>query len=119
MWNRLVLGTGLLVAVVIFLAGPGGTSVLHAEDPLTVEVTLENDAFSPAEAKVPAGKPFVLKVTNKGTAAAEIEAKEAKIEKVAAGNSVIIVRVRPLQPGRYLFVNEYKEDSVKGYLVAE
>ena len=119
MWNRRVFRSGLLLAAVIFLVGPGGTSVLHAEDPLTVEVTLENDAFSPAEVKVPAGKPFVLKVTNKGADAAEIEATEAKIEKVVTGNSVIIVRVRPLQPGRYLFVNEYKEDTVKGYLVAE
>jgi ribosomal protein L22 len=91
----------------------------HAETAAPIEVILQNDAFSPAEVKAPANTPFVLKFINKDAAAAEIEAKDLKIEKVVAGKSEIIVRVSAMKPGRYLFVNEYKEETVKGTLVVE
>ena len=90
-----------------------------AETATPIEITLQADVFAPAEVKAPAGKPFILKFTNKDTAAAEIEAKDLKIEKVVAGNSEIVVRVPAMKPGRYLFVNEYKEDTVKGLVVVE
>ena len=109
----LALGAGALFVV-------SATSVFAlADDEITVEVTLQNDAFTPAEVKVPAGKAFVLKVVNRDSSAAEIEAKELKIEKVVAGNSEILARVKAQEPGRYLFVNEYKEDTVKGFVVVE
>ena len=91
----------------------------NATDAPTIEVTLQNGAFSPAEVKVAANTAVVLKFINKDPAAAEIEAKDLNIEKVVTGNSEIIVRVRPLKPGKYLFVNEYKEDVTKGYVVVE
>ena len=90
-----------------------------AEDPAAITITLKDDAFSPAEVKVPAGKAFTLKFANKDAAAAEIEAKDLKIEQVVAGAAEIAVTVRAQQPGRYLFVNEYKEDVVKGFVVVE
>lgn len=90
-----------------------------AETAAQFEVTLKGDVFTPAEVKVPAGKPFTMKFFNKDVAAAEIEAKDLKVEKIVAGNSEIIVRVGAMKPGRYLFVNEYKEDTVKGYVVVE
>ncbi len=92
---------------------------LRAQEAATFTMTLENDVFSPPELKVPANKPFMLKVINKEKIAAEIEAKDLKIEKVAAPGTEIIAKVKPLAPGRYLLVNEYKEDSVKAYIVAE
>ena len=92
---------------------------LRAQDTPAFTLTLENDVFSPADLKVPANKAFVLKVINKEKIAAEIEAKDLKIEKVAAAGTEIIANVKPLAPGRYLLVNEYKEDSVKTYIVAE
>ena len=72
-----------------------------------------------AEVTAPAGKPFVLKVLNRSSAAAEFEAKDLKIEKVVAPNSEITVTVRAIEPGTYLFVNEYKEDTVKGHVVVK
>ena len=90
-----------------------------AADPLTITITLKSDVFSPSEVKIPANTEFVLKFVNQDAAAAEIEAKDFKIEKVVAGNSEIIARVKAQAAGRYLFVNEYKEDTVKGYLVVE
>jgi heme/copper-type cytochrome/quinol oxidase subunit 2 len=91
----------------------------QADDVLTIEMTLQNDVFTPAEIKAPAGKPFVLRVTNKDAVPAEIESKPLKIEKVAVGNSEIVAHIGPQKPGRYLVVNEYKEDTVKAYVVVE
>ena len=90
-----------------------------AETAPQIEVTLKDDVFTPAEVKAPADKPFTLKFFNKDAAAAEIEAKDLKIEKIVAGNSAIVVRVGATKPGRYLFVNEYQEATVKGYVVVE
>ncbi len=94
-------------------------SPLRAEDIVTYETTLKDKSFTPAEIKVPANKPFMIKMTNANAAPVELEAKELKIEKVAAGNSSIVVRVKALAPGKYLFVDEYQEDVAKGYVIAE
>ncbi len=90
-----------------------------AEDIITYEVTLNAQTFTPAEFKVPAGKPFVIKMKNANAAPAEFEAKDMQVEKVAAGNSEIVVRVKALAPGKYLFVDEYQEDAAKGYVIVE
>ena len=42
-----------------------------------------------------------------------------KIEKAVAGNSSIVVRVKAMTPGKYLFVDEYQEDVAKGYVIVE
>ena len=92
---------------------------LRAEDVVTYETTLKGAAFTVAEIKVPAGKPFIIRMTNANPAPAELEAKELKIEKAAAGNSTIVVRVKAMEPGKYLFVDEYQEDIAKGYVIVE
>jgi Cupredoxin-like domain len=74
----------------------------HAEDRATFTVILENDAFSPTEIKVPAGVAFILKVINNEKSGVEIEAKDLKIEKVAAAGTEIIARVKAIKPGKYI-----------------
>jgi ABC-type sugar transport system substrate-binding protein len=91
----------------------------RADDVTTYETTLKDAVFTVAEIKVPAGKPFIIKMTNANAAPAELEAKELDIEKVAAGNSTIVVRVKAMEPGKYLFVDEYQEDIAKGYVIVE
>ena len=90
-----------------------------AEEVATYETTLEGTIFKPAEIKVPAGKPFKIKMHNSNAAPAELEGHELEIEKVAAGGSSITVRVKALEPGKYLFVDEFQEDLAKGYVIAE
>jgi plastocyanin len=90
-----------------------------AADPLQITITLKDDTFTPAEVKIPAGQPFTLKFANQDAVAAEIEAKDLKIEQVVAGKGEIAVVVKAQPAGKYLFVNEYKEDTVKGYVVVE
>ena len=94
-------------------------SPLLAEDIVTYETTLKDKAFTVTEIKVPAGKPFMIKMTNANAVPAELEAKELRIEKVAAGNSTIVVRVRAMEPGKYLFVDEYQEEVARGYVIVE
>ena len=94
-------------------------SPLRAEDIVTYETTLKDKAFTVAEIKVPAGKPFIIKLNNANAAAAELEAKELKVEKPVAANSSIVVRVKAMAPGKYLFVDEYQEEVAKGYVIVE
>lgn len=109
---RTAAAAALLVASTL-----GLTSAARAEEPITI--TLQNDQFTPAEVKIKANTDVTIKFVNADAAAAEIEAKDLKIEKVVAGNSEVTVSVGPQEPGRYLFVNEYKEDTVKGFIVVE
>ncbi len=102
----------LLCAAAVCLAAP-----LQAETP--IEVTLGDSAFEPAELKVPAGRAFTLLVHNTSAAVAEIEAKEMKIEKIVAAGADILINVRAQDAGVYLFVNEYKEDTVFGHITVE
>jgi leucyl-tRNA synthetase len=106
-------------ALVALAFAVAAATPLRAEDVTTYETTLKDAAFSVSEIKVPAGKPFIIKMTNANAAPAELEAKELKIEKVAAGNSTIVVRVKAMEPGKYLFVDEYQEDVAKGYVIVE
>lgn len=99
-------------------AGLALVQPLRAEEK-TIELTLSDTAFDPAEIKVPAGQPFTLNVHNKSSAAAEIEAKDLRIEKVVAAGADIVIKVKAQEPGTYLFVNEYKEDTVFGHITAE
>jgi hypothetical protein len=94
-------------------------SIVQADDMVTYGIVLKDKSFAPAEFKVPAGKPFIIKFSNGNDAPAELEAKDLQIEKVAAGHSDIVVRVKAQQPGKYLFVDEYQEDVAKGYVVVE
>ena len=41
------------------------------------------------------------------------------IEKVIAGNSDAMIRVKPLTAGTYIFYGEYHEDTAKGHIVVE
>jgi len=116
MKKLLALSVGSAVCIVTGMLAAGAA---NGADAPPIEVTLQNNVFSPAEVKLAANTAVILKFINKDAAAAEIEAKDLNIEKVVVGNSEIIVRVRPLKPGKYLFVNEYKEDGTKGYVIVE
>jgi plastocyanin len=83
------------------------------------EIILKGHSFSPAEITVQAGEAITLTVRNLDATPAEFESKELKVEKVIAGNSSIVVKLRPLKPGHYAFVDEYHEDVAKGTLVAK
>lgn len=109
--TRVIAATALLTSA--------WTLPVLAQEAVTVSITIKDHRFQPAEVKVPAQKPLVLKVSNLDSTAEEFESKTLRVEKVIAGNSEATIRVRPLQPGRYKFVGEFNEATAQGTLIVE
>lgn len=97
----------------------GAAAVAVAADMKTYEVTLDGAQFNPSELKVKAGEPFRIKVTNKNKAPAEFESSELDVEKLVPGTFDILVNVRPQEPGKYKFFDDFRKNDVIGYIVAE
>ncbi|MTJ83513.1 MAG: cupredoxin domain-containing protein [Telmatospirillum sp.] len=108
----------LLLALALLL-GPYAEVVAAEEAPPPTEIILKDHRFTPAEVHVPSGKPAFLKIVNQDETAEEFEVRQLAIEKVVAGGGSVIVRIRPLGPGRYSFVGEYHEDQARGVIVAD
>ena len=104
--------TGMLTLVL-------ATAASAQDKPTEIAVTIENNRFTPAEIKVPAGKPFVLVVTNKDAKPEEFESKELRIEKVIPGGKTANIRVRALKPGTYPFFGEFNPKTAQGRIIAE
>ena len=96
-----------------------GADAAAQDKPTEFPVTIENNRFSPAEIKVPAGKPFVLVVTNKDAKPEEFESKELRIEKVIPAGKTASIRVRALKPGSYPFFGEFNPKTAQGRIIAE
>lgn len=104
----------LAVAACTLLASAGAT---RAADEITV--TIKDHRFNPAEVKVPANKRITIYVVNDDPTPEEFESHPLKVEKVIPGKSKAVIRIGPLQPGRYEFVGEYHESTAKGVVIAE
>jgi plastocyanin len=91
----------------------------QAEEPATIEVTIKDHRFSPAEIHVKTGKPTFLVVSNQDSAPEEFEMLQLAIEKVIPGGTKAKIRVRPLGPGRYEFIGEFHKDMAKGAIISE
>jgi plastocyanin len=95
--------------------------VMHAEaaradDPVTITITIKDRKFDPAEVHAPAGKPIALSVKNLDSIAAEFESEALHVEKVVPPCREAVVRIRPLEPGRYNFFDDFHR-ATQGILV--
>jgi plastocyanin len=90
----------------------------RAEDAVTVNISLKDRRFQPAELHAPAGKPIVIVVKNLDPAPAEFESNMLRVEKVVTGGGTITMRIRPLEPGRYRFFDDFHPET-QGYLVVQ
>jgi hypothetical protein len=106
-------------ALIFAISGLALASTAHAADPMTYEITLNGQSFTPAELKVPAGAAFIIKLKNENDAPAEFESKEMKFEKIAAGHSTILTRVQALPGGEFEYYDEYHEDTARGTVISE
>lgn len=84
-------------------------------------LTIKDHAFAPKEIKLPAGKKIVLLVVNQDATPAEFESKPLGREKVIPGKSTATIKLGPLKPGRYPFVEEYHETeaAAQGTIIVE
>lgn len=109
----------LTLSMLAFSIGSFAGQAARAEDPTAYEIVLKGKTFSPDQLKVKAGKTFFIKVRNENDAPAEFESKDVKIEKIVAGHSEILARVKALKPGTYTFFDDYHEDESRGIITAE
>jgi hypothetical protein len=82
-------------------------------------LTIKDHRFDPAELQVPAGQAFTLNVTNQDSSPEEFESGDLDIEKIIAGGQSAVIKIEPLDAGRYEFYGEYHEDTAKGAIVAK
>jgi plastocyanin len=104
----------LVAAALLALAGP----VAQAEDNVTVNISMKDHKFQPAELRAPVGKAITIVVKNLDPAPAEFESNMLRVEKVVTGGGTITMKIRPLDPGRYRFFDDFHPETI-GYLVVQ
>jgi plastocyanin len=109
------IGFGVAAAVLLAAAAmaPGPAS---AEDATTLSITLKDHKFDPPELHAPPGTPIDIKVKNLNDIVSEFESDDLHFEKIVPVGSEATVHVRPQQPGRYKFFDDFHRDT-QGYLV--
>jgi len=103
---------------VLALALIASAPTVRADDAVSIQLTLKDHRFSPAEPHAPAGKPIVITLKNMDPTPAEFESNMLRVEKVVTGGGTITIRIRALEPGRYRFFDDFKPET-QGYLVVQ
>ena len=109
-------GRSLLAATMLAFAAILAAAPARADDVMTLSLEIKDHRFDPAELHAPPGKPITLRVKNASSIAAEIESSDMHFEKVIAAGAEATIRVRPLQPGRYNFFDDFHHET-QGVLV--
>jgi Cupredoxin-like domain len=109
--NTALVAALLLAATVVLVPRLAG-----ADDTVTLSLTLKDHKFDPAELHAPAGKPFDIRVKNLGDIAFEFESGALHFEKIVPPGGEAVVHVRPQQPGRYNFLDDFHHET-QGVLV--
>jgi plastocyanin len=114
--QRLPIEIRALTAAAGVLALVLSMPAVRAAEAVTVNITLKDHRFSPAELHAPAGREITIVLKNLDPAPAEFESNMLRVEKVVTGGGTIVMRIRPLTPGRYRFFDDF-HDETEGYLV--
>lgn len=110
------------LAIALFALGGmwiGTLEVQATEEEHEVEISIKDHKFEPDALKLPVGKPIKITVKNLDATPEEFESYELGFEKIIAGNSEAIIRLKPLKSGTYMFFGEFHQDSALGHIVAE
>jgi hypothetical protein len=100
-----------LVAALLLAAIVVGPRAAAADDAVTLSLTLKDHKFDPAELHAPAGKPIDIRVKNQGDIAFEFESSALHFEKIVPPGGEAVVHVRPQQPGRYTFIDDFHHET--------
>jgi plastocyanin len=87
-----------------------------ADETVTLSLTLKDHKFDPAEVHAPAGKPIEFHIKNLNGIVSEFESSDLHFEKIVPNGSEAVVHVRPQQPGRYNFFDDFHHET-QGFLV--
>ncbi|MGA7323190.1 MAG: cupredoxin domain-containing protein [Rhodomicrobium sp.] len=94
-------------------------AIAHAEDPVSISLTLKDHKFEPAEIKAPAGKTIAITLKNEDDSVEEFDSTALHTEKIVTKGGTITIKLRPLAAGRYQFKGEYHEATAQGVLIIE
>ncbi len=95
-----------------------GPSVHAQETTVSIQISIKNHQFQPAEIHAAADKPIVLRIKNLDATPMEFESVPLRVEKVVIGNSDGIIRLRALSPGSYDFFDDFHPEF-RGTLVVQ
>ncbi|MGH7905291.1 MAG: cupredoxin domain-containing protein [Candidatus Binataceae bacterium] len=83
-----------------------------------VQLTFDNNHFSPESVTVPARQPLVLKVMNQSSETIEFESFKLNRERSMQPGETIIVHLPALSPGTYDFYDDFHQSVPQGTIVA-
>ena len=110
-FGRLFLPSLVIAATLAFTA-----CAVRADDTVKLSITIKDQKFDPAELHAPPGKTIEIAVKNLNPIVSEFESADLHFEKIVPAGSQASVFVRPLQPGRYNFYDDFHH-ATQGYLV--
>ena len=106
----------LFFASILLLAT---TCAVLADDLPTVAIEMKDGVVTPPRLEVPAGRRFLVEITNSGTTPAEFESRDLKKETgVFPGQKTSMV-IKKLDPGEYAFFDDFHPGSPPTILVAK
>jgi plastocyanin len=111
-WNTRRLLPSLVVACALGLSA----GAARADDAVVLSITMKDHKFDPAELHAPPGKTIAIHVKNLNTIVSEFESSDLHFEKIVPVGGEGVVYVRPQQPGRYNFYDDFHHDT-QGFLV--
>ncbi len=88
-------------------------SIAKAEEEITIALEMRDGVMAPNPLQVPANKKFRLEIRNTGTSPAEFESKDLRKEKVIAPGVTSVLVFRPLDPGEYIYFDDFHLDATK------
>ncbi len=108
----------VLPALVFAALIAAGSAPARADDTVQLSITMKDRLFDPAELHAPAGKTLAIHVKNLNTIVTEFESSELHVEKIVPVGGEGVVYVRPQQPGRYNFFDDFHHET-QGTLVVQ
>ena len=85
----------------------------------TVNLTISQHRFQPAEITIRANTKVKLLIENRDSTAEEFESHSLNREKVIPGNKTASVFIGPLDPGKYEFFGEFHASTAKGVVIVK
>jgi len=113
---RRYLGLGCAIVAAMSLAAGPLIRMAAADDAVVLSLVLKDHKFDPAEVHAPPGKPIEFHVKNLNGIVSEFESSDLHFEKIVPAGSEIVVYVRPQQPGKYNFYDDFHHET-QGYLI--
>jgi plastocyanin len=113
---RLRIGRRLLLLLGAALLAGGASASVRADDAVSLSITIKDHQFDPAELHAPPGQTIAIHVKNLNTIVSEFESSDLHFEKIVPVGSEAVVYVRPQQPGRYNFYDDFHHET-QGFLV--